>query len=265
MILGTWQVISLVHPMECLCSPGTFQQAHQAGKLLEALGVPVSTSTLSFSPSPWTPQTRPTSVSTLFMEDVRSSTIESKGIQLGCTHLTIFISIAFLGFAVWADSNNNNHPEVTKWTGSAWTRLISGANNLPPVYSTSNIANIAISSNGDVFIAYPNQSYENLVFRLPAGTSTWEQLGVAGDLTPPGLPVYYLSLAVDPKGTPYIMVSDNLDYLFAYSWDGSAWTQLGSASPARGSYFSLALGPNQIPGFAYGDYTTFYPCYMQYY
>jgi len=157
--------------------------------------------------------------------------------------------------------------QVTKWTGSAWTRLISGANNLPPVYSTSNIANIAISSNGDVFIAYPNQSYENLVFRLPAGTSTWEQLGVAGDLTPAGAGAsYYLSLAIDPKGTPYIMVTDVNSNLFAYSWDGSAWTQLGSSSPARGFYFSFALfGPQQIPSFAYADYTTSYPCYMQYY
>lgn len=175
-------------------------------------------------------------------------------------HLTPSV-LPYSCFAVWF-AYSNDYPEVMKWTGSSWTALINGA---IANAADASFSQLAIAANDDVFLAmnaYTN--YVGYVYRLPAGTSTWEQVGSPISVPSPDPDI---SLTLDPKGTPYILLQDGSGALYPYAWDGSAWTQMGSSSPATADYyvFSMGIDAKQIVSFAYSDSTLKYPCYMQYY
>ena len=140
--------------------------------------------------------------------------------------------------AIGANSNDGNgdnagHVRVYSWGGSAWTQLGADIDGKAAGDRTAQ-AGVSLSADGNTLaFGAPYGSSSGLVRVYSWGGSAWTQLGADIDGEAAGDRAFYASLSAD--GNTLAIGADtndgngdNAGHVRVYSWDGSAWTQLGT-------------------------------------
>jgi len=160
--------------------------------------------------------------------------------------LAVYPSLAVYNGTPYVAFNNGASVIVMYYSGG-WNQ-VSGADF--PAGTGSNLS-LAISSTGELYVAYPDSSGKGWVMSFNG--SSWSSVG--GGSYSSGT-VSFVSLAVSPSdGTLYVAYQDGASDGWVMSPNGSAWLTVGGASFSSGtvSHVSPAVSSGGVPYVAYGD------------
>ncbi|MCL4835894.1 MAG: tandem-95 repeat protein, partial [Caldilineaceae bacterium] len=155
------------------------------------------------------------------------------------------------------DSDSSSKVSVKKYNAEndSWQYL--GAPGFSATYATE--VSLAFDSNDTLYVAYREASstIKANVKKFDSNSGVWVQVGSV-DFTP-GL-AYYLSLALDSNGVPYVAYMDGANSYKAsvMKFNGTSWVNVGIAgfTANRAEYISLALDSNNVPYVAFKDALT---------
>lgn len=115
--------------------------------------------------------------------------------------------------------------------------------------------------NGSPYVAFRDQGNSFKATVMKFESSSWLNVGSAG-FTPGG--AEYTSLAIDASGTPYLAYQDenivspasNANGASVMKYDGSSWTQVGSAGFSTGEarFLDIKIAPNGVPNLVFRDF-----------
>ena len=102
------------------------------------------------------------------------------------------------------------------------------------------VFSIKQDNDGDLYV-FGNQSNTPVLYKNAAGTDTWEQMGNINT----SCSVSAGGMDVASNGDVYVAYSDQSDAGYAFKWDGSHWTAVGSAFGSVETH--IVLDNNDLP------------------
>ena len=102
------------------------------------------------------------------------------------------------------------------------------------------VFSIKQDNNGNLYV-FGNQSNTPVLYKNAAGTDTWERMGNINT----SCSVSAGGMDVDSNGDVYVAYSDQSDTGYAFKWDGSQWTSIGSAFSSVETH--IVLDNNDLP------------------
>ena len=151
-------------------------------------------------------------------------------------------------YVIYEDLANSNLATVKKYSAGAWGAVGTGT-------VSTNLATetcIDVSYNNTPYIAYTGSSNIASIKTFTAGA--WQAVGT-GSISSAYM---YLSLAVDPAGTPYLGYYELGNYKTSVmKYYGGSWNYAGVSGISIGtpSYHSMAITKAGMPYITYGDGT----------
>lgn len=149
-------------------------------------------------------------------------------------------------YVIYEDLANSNLATVKKYTAGAWGAVGTGT-------VSTNLATetcIDVSYNNTPYIAYTGSSNIASIKTFTAGA--WQSVGT-GSVSSAYM---YLSLAVDPAGTPYLGYYELGNYKTSVmKYYGGSWNYAGVSGISIGTpaYHSMAITKAGMPYITYGD------------
>ncbi|MES2134436.1 MAG: T9SS type A sorting domain-containing protein [Bacteroidota bacterium] len=149
-------------------------------------------------------------------------------------------------YVIYEDLANSNLATVKKYSAGAWTAVGTGTVSTGLATETC----IDVSYNNTPYIAYTGSSNIASIKTFTAGA--WQSVGT-GSISSAYM---YLSIAVDPAGTPYLGYYELGNYKTSVmKYYGGSWNYAGVSGISIGtpSYHSLAITKAGMPYITYGD------------
>ena len=151
-------------------------------------------------------------------------------------------------YVIYEDLANSNLATVKKYSGGTWIAV--GTGTVSTALATETC--IDVSYNNTPYIAYTGSSNIASIKTFTAGA--WQSVGT-GSVSSAYM---YLSIAVDPAGTPYLGYYELGNYKTSImKYYGGSWNYAGVSGISIGtpSYHSLAITKAGMPYITYGDGT----------
>ena len=170
----------------------------------------------------------------------------------GSAILSVAVDVSGNVYAAGMLKDGNNKYYVSKWNGTSWSELGTGANALK---ANAYIHNIATDLSGNVYASGNFSDAAGYKYVAKWDGTTWSELGTGSEVLNTTSPIR--SITIDNSDNLYVAYNDTTTNFYVAKWNGITWHEVGSGSKALKANNSINTITTDIAGnlYAAGNFT----------